>query len=52
MTTVRISQPRSTGPPTDSALSPQKSRDAGEPVPVIAAALNVSESTAYRAVRD
>ena len=41
-----------------SALTPEKAalakrmRDAGEPVPVIAAALNVSESTVYRAVRD
>jgi DNA invertase Pin-like site-specific DNA recombinase len=40
------------------ALAPEKAalakrmRDAGEPVPVIAAALNVSESTVYRAVRD
>lgn len=41
-----------------SALTPEKAalakrmRDAGEPIPVIAAALNVSESTIYRAVRD
>jgi len=41
-----------------SALTPEKAalakrmRDAGEPVPTIAAALQVSESTVYRAVRD
>jgi DNA invertase Pin-like site-specific DNA recombinase len=40
------------------ALAPEKAalakrmRDAGEPVPTIAAALQVSESTVYRAVRD
>ncbi len=41
-----------------SALTPEKAawakrmRDGGEPVPTIAAALQVSESTVYRAVRD
>jgi DNA invertase Pin-like site-specific DNA recombinase len=41
-----------------SALTPEKAalakrmRDAGEPIPTIAATLQVSESTVYRAVRD